>query len=237
MRTCSGKTALVTSASAGIGRAVAIALGEAGAQVLVHHVRSPAAAEQIVESIRAAGGRAKAVAVDLSRAEGPHELAQRARTIIGDRLDILVFNAKLPKAATLEHPTPASFDSEFAANVRAPLFLVEELLPVMSQGSCLIFTLAPPATPAHDPAASAIRGGLESLVKRLASSLRDRGIGVDAVIPASATLAEDVMAADAMVLRVRRDPISSKGAERPADIARAVTALVAARHDRKDARQ
>jgi 3-oxoacyl-[acyl-carrier protein] reductase len=228
VQTCSGKTALVTSASAGIGRAVAIALGEAGAQVLVHHARSPAAAEQIVESIRAAGGRAKAVAVDLSRAEGPHQLAQRTRAIIGDRLDILVFNAKLPKAAKLERSTLAFFDSEFAENVRAPLFLVEELLPVMNRGSCLVFTLAPSATPAHDPASSTIRGGLEGLVNRLASFLRDRGIRVDAVIPASATCAEDFVVADTVIAKGRRHSPLPNGTERPAEIARTVAALVAA---------
>lgn len=77
---CSGKTALVTSAARGTGRAVAVALGKAGAQVLVHHTRSPAAADQTVSDIRASGGKAMALAVDLSSHDGPQELAPRTPT-------------------------------------------------------------------------------------------------------------------------------------------------------------
>ena len=101
MTTLSGKTALVTGASRGIGRASALALAKAGAQVLVHYSRGAAEANRVVNEIRAGGGRADAVAADLAIADGPHKLAAQVRRIVGDRLDILVVDAGVSKAATI----------------------------------------------------------------------------------------------------------------------------------------
>lgn len=72
VHSCSGKTALVTSAARGTGRAVAVALGKAGAQVLVHHARPPATADKNVTDIRTSGGKATALAVDLSSFDVTH---------------------------------------------------------------------------------------------------------------------------------------------------------------------
>jgi 3-oxoacyl-[acyl-carrier protein] reductase len=130
-----GKTALVTGASRGIGRAAALALAKAGAQVLVHYSSAQKEADAVVDEIRKAGGRAEKVGADLSAPNGPHELAKQVRGIIGDRLDILVANAGVSKAATIEDTTVADFDQLFAVNVRAPYFLVQQLLPTLSTGS------------------------------------------------------------------------------------------------------
>ena len=89
MPNLSGKTALVTGASRGIGRASALALAAAGAQVLVHYGRGATEDDNVVAEIRKAGGRADAVAADLAAADGPHKLAKLVRNIVGDRLDIL----------------------------------------------------------------------------------------------------------------------------------------------------
>src|ERR1700754_807241 len=93
MTRLSGKTALVTGASRGIGRASALALAKLGAQVLVHYSSGAKEAEAVVAEIRKAGGRGDAVAADLGEPDGPHKLARQVRTIVGDRLDILVANA------------------------------------------------------------------------------------------------------------------------------------------------
>src|SRR4030088_977102 len=105
MATLIGKTALVTGASRGIGRAGALALAGAGAQVLVHYGRGAKEAEGVVAEIRKAGGRADAIATDLAAADGADKLARLTRGIVGDRLDILVANASVSKSATIEATT------------------------------------------------------------------------------------------------------------------------------------
>src|SRR5207244_10508245 len=138
MAILAGKTALVTGASRGIGRAGALALAAAGAQVLVHYGRGANEADGVVAKIRKAGGRADAIATDLAAADGAGKLAKQARSIIGDRLDILVANAGVSKAATIEETTVEDFDKLFAVNVRAPYFLVQQFLPVLGEGSSVV---------------------------------------------------------------------------------------------------
>ncbi len=185
MTTLSGKTALVTGASRGMGRANALALAAAGAQVLVHYGRGVKEADAVVTEIRKAGGRADSIAADLATADGPHKLAKLARGIIGDRLDVLVANAGISKAATIEDSTTEDFDKLFAVNVRAPFFLVQQLLPIMSKGSSIIFvsSLAAHAVVGTIPAYAATKGAIDTLVKHFASMLGAHGIRVNAVAP------------------------------------------------------
>jgi NAD(P)-dependent dehydrogenase (short-subunit alcohol dehydrogenase family) len=124
MASLQGKTALVTGASRGIGRAMASALAEAGAHVLVHYGRSAQEAESLVAGIRAKGGRANAIKVDLATPDGATLLAREVRSIVGERLDVLVSNAGVNKSATIKDHTIKDFDNLFATNVRSPFFLV-----------------------------------------------------------------------------------------------------------------
>jgi 3-oxoacyl-[acyl-carrier protein] reductase len=185
MANLSGKTALVTGASRGIGRASALALAKAGAQVLVHYGRGAKEAEAVVAEIRKAGGRADAVAADLAAADGPHKLAKQVRGIVGDRLDILVANAGVSKAAPIEELTVEDFDKLFAVNVRAPYFLVQQLLPIMRSGSAIVLvsSLAAHATVGTLSAYAASKGAVDTLVKHFASALGPRGVRVNAVAP------------------------------------------------------
>jgi len=185
MITLSGKTALVTGASRGMGRASALALATAGAQVLVHYGRGANEANGVVADIQQAGGRADAIAADLAAADGAHELAKQARSIIGDRLDILVANAGISRAATIEETTVEDFDKLFAVNVRAPFFLVQQFLPIMSKGSSIVFvsSLAAHAVVGTIPAYAATKGAVDTLVRHFASLLGGRGIRVNAVAP------------------------------------------------------
>ena len=185
MAPCSGKTALVTGASRGIGRAAAIALAKVGAQVLVHYARNAAEARSVVDQIEAAGGRAEAVRADLSDPQAAHKLAAKVREIVGDRLDIIVANAGVSKAATIEETTLEDFDALFAVNVRAPYFLVQQLLPILKEGSSVIFisSLAAHAAVGNLSAYAATKGAIDTLVKHFALILGARGVRVNAVAP------------------------------------------------------
>jgi 3-oxoacyl-[acyl-carrier protein] reductase len=185
MTNLSGKTALITGASRGIGRASALALAKAGAQVLVHYGNAENEATAVVDEIRAGGGKADKVCADLSAADGPHLLAERTRAIIGARLDILVANAGVSKAATIEETTVEDFDRQFAVNVRAPFFLVQQLLPVMCKDSSVILlsSLAARSAVGNLAAYSATKGAIATLVTHFAAALGQRGIRVNAVAP------------------------------------------------------
>ncbi len=185
MKSCNGKTALVTGGSRGIGRAAALALAQAGAQVIVHYGRNAAEARAVVDEIKASGAQSEAVGSDLFDPQGPHKLAARVREIVGERLDILVANAGISKAATIEETTLEDFDALFAVNVRAPYFLVQQLLPILKEGSSVIFTssLAAHAAVGNLSAYAATKGAIDTLVKHFAPIFGARGVRVNAVAP------------------------------------------------------
>jgi NAD(P)-dependent dehydrogenase (short-subunit alcohol dehydrogenase family) len=185
MSNLSGKTALVTGASRGIGRATAIALAKEGAQVLVHYGSSPKEAQEVVAEIRKLGARADAVQADLASPEGAHALAKQVRAIVGGRLDILVANAGVAKSVPLEETTVEDFDKLFAVNVRAPFFLVQQLLPILGEGSSVILvsSLVARAAVGTLAAYASTKGAISTLVKHFAAAFGARGIRVNAVAP------------------------------------------------------
>jgi 3-oxoacyl-[acyl-carrier protein] reductase len=192
MAALQGKTALVTGASRGIGRATASALAEAGAHVLVHYGRSVQEAESLVAAIQAKGGSANAISADLGTPNGAALLAGQVRSIVGDRLDVLVLNAGISKAARIADYTVEDFDNLFATNVRSPFFLVQQLLPVFGEGSNItVISSATARTVAGKPglenpsvlAYASTKGALETLVKHWAAILGPRGIRVNAIAP------------------------------------------------------
>jgi NAD(P)-dependent dehydrogenase (short-subunit alcohol dehydrogenase family) len=184
-RDLGGRVALVTGASRGIGRATALALANAGARVIVHYGNSVKDANSLVAEIREAGGQADAVQADLSAPDGAHKLAGEVGKLVGGKLDILVANAGIAVPASIEAQTVEDFDRMFAVNVRAPFFLVQQLLPLMTEGSNIVMTssLAARAAVGQLPAYSATKGAIDTLVKHFASLLGPRGIRVNAVAP------------------------------------------------------
>ena len=185
------KTALVTGASRGIGRATALALAEQGTHVLVHYGRSAKEAESLVSDIQTKGGSANAISTDLGIPSGAEKLAKQVRSIV-DRLDVLVLNAGISKAALVADYTVEDFDNLFATNVRSPFFLVQQLLPILGDGSnvIVISSLGAHAVvgkPGLDNpsllAYASTKGALETLVKNWAAILGPRGIRVNAVAP------------------------------------------------------
>jgi 3-oxoacyl-[acyl-carrier protein] reductase len=185
MANLSNKTALVTGASRGIGRAAARALAREGARVLVHYGRGRAEADSLVSEIRGAGGNAEAIGADLAAGDGAHVLAEKVRTLIDGRLDILVANAGISKSVPIEGLTVEDFDRLFAVNVRAPYFLVQQLLPVLGDGSNVIFVSSLGARSAVGTLAAyaATKGAVDTLMKQFAAALGPRGIRVNSIAP------------------------------------------------------
>ena len=103
----------------------------------------------------------------------------------GDRLDILVANAGITKAASIEDHTVADFDRLFAVNVRAPFFLVQQLLPALGDGASIVLlsSLAARTAMGTISAYAATKGAVGTLVKHFAFALGGRGIRVNAVAP------------------------------------------------------
>jgi NAD(P)-dependent dehydrogenase (short-subunit alcohol dehydrogenase family) len=179
------KTALITGASRGMGRATALALAAAGARVIVHFGRNADEAKTVVDQIRTAGGYADAVSADLAAPDAAHMLAAQVRSLIGDRLDIFVSNAGVSNAAAFENMTVKDFDNLFAVNVRAPYFLVQQLLPMLGDGSNIVFLSSLGARTAVGTlsAYASTKGAINTLVKYFAAALGPRGIRVNAVAP------------------------------------------------------
>lgn len=185
MNSLSGKTALVTGASRGIGRATALALAEAGAQILVHYSSAQKEADAVVAEIRRSGGLAEKLNADLALKDGPHQLAEQVRSIVGQRLDILVANAGISLALPIEETKVDAFDRLFAVNVRAPYFLVQQLLPILCKDSSITFvsSLAAHASVNNIAAYAATKGAIDTIVKHFAAALGPKGIRVNAVAP------------------------------------------------------
>jgi NAD(P)-dependent dehydrogenase (short-subunit alcohol dehydrogenase family) len=128
----------------------------------------------------------------LGTPDGATLLAKEVRSIVGDRLDVLVSNAGVSKAATIKDHTVEDFDNLFATNVRSPFFLVQQLLPVLGEGSSIIAISSLGAhavvgKPGLDNpsvlAYASTKAALETLVRNWAAILGPRGIRVNAVAP------------------------------------------------------
>jgi NAD(P)-dependent dehydrogenase (short-subunit alcohol dehydrogenase family) len=176
-----GQRALVTGATSGIGRAVALQLARDGAEVLVHG-RDTARGAETVEEITAAGGKASFVAADLSDATDVQRLASEA----GD-VDILINNAGISVFAATAEFDAAAFDKMFASNVRAPFFLVAALAPGMAargHGSIVsLSSMAGGVGLVGGAAYGATKASLEAMTRAWAAEYSASGVRVNAIAP------------------------------------------------------
>jgi NAD(P)-dependent dehydrogenase (short-subunit alcohol dehydrogenase family) len=178
-RNLQDQKALVTGATSGLGRAIALQLARDGAEVVVHG-RDAARGAQTVEAIRAGGGRARFVAADLSDPAHIERLAEEAGEI-----DILVNNAGFSAWGPTADLDISTFDAMFASNVRAPFYLVAALAPAMAaRGSGSIINISSMAGRLGLPggaAYGATKAALASLTQAWAAEFSPRGVRVNAV--------------------------------------------------------
>ena len=180
-RNLQGQKALVTGATSGIGRAVALQLARDGAEVIVHG-RDAARGAETVESIAAAGGRARFVGADLS---DPADL-QRLVEAVGD-IDVLVNNAGFSWFGATPDLDVATFDALFASNVRAAFFLVAAFAPGMAargKGSIInVSSMAGQLGLAGGAAYGATKAALASMTRAWAAEFSPSGVRVNAIAP------------------------------------------------------
>jgi NAD(P)-dependent dehydrogenase (short-subunit alcohol dehydrogenase family) len=179
MTRLAGKTALVTGATAGIGRAVAARLADHGAEVVVHG-RDARRGAELVAAIAGRGGRARFVAADLSVAGDVERLAAEA-----GQVDILVNNAGVYELASTPGTSAGSFDRHLAINTRAPFQLVAALAPGMAaRGHGAIVNVSSTAATSVAPigaAYAASKAALDTLTRYWATEFGGAGLRVNGV--------------------------------------------------------
>ncbi|MFE3196917.1 SDR family NAD(P)-dependent oxidoreductase [Embleya sp. NPDC059237] len=185
MSALKGKSAVVTGGSRGIGRAVVERLARDGAEVVFGYVRDEAAAEAVVAAVEAAGGRARAVRVDLGEPGAAESFMATADEHLGG-LDILVNNAATGTTSTpIAELTEQDFDHVLSVNTKAPFLTIRYAARHMRDGGRIInISTLNTLRPAPGIAAyAASKGALEQLTKVAAHELGPRGITVNTVAP------------------------------------------------------
>jgi len=179
------KVAVVTGASKGIGAAIARELANDGAAVIVNYASSPQQAEELVASIRSAGGKAKSVRADVSKPAEAKQLVDAALSEFG-QLDILVNNAGVYEFLPLQQITEAHFDRMFDLNVKGLLFATQAATAAMGEHGGSVINIGSVASVSAPPGASvysATKGAVDVITRSLAAELGPRKILVNAVLP------------------------------------------------------
>jgi 3-oxoacyl-[acyl-carrier protein] reductase len=232
MKPLCDRIALVTGASRGIGRAIAVRLAQDGALVGVHYRAEADKAKQTLDMIRAVGGDGFIVAADLATSIGPTLLAEAVITELRTRrdpptLDILVNNAGIDDRKTIEQITEADFDRMLQINFKSPFFLIQKLLPVMADGgriiniSSMATRLSLPTMPVYAPSKAA----LSTVSRVLAAHLGSRGITVNAVLPGATLTDLNPAASDLRRSGAIRETVALGRIAEPDDIAPVVAFL------------
>ncbi|CQR59024.1 SDR family oxidoreductase [Paenibacillus riograndensis] len=185
-----GQLALITGASRGIGRSIALRLAQEGAYIAVHYGKRRSEAEAVVHQIRQSGGNACVIGADLGTLDGIRDLFSSLDDVIreqtdGSGFDILVNNAGIGQMVTLEETTEESFDEVMRINVKAPLFVTQQALPRLKDGGRII-NISSFVTRAASPSVfcySMSKGAIDTFTQLLAKQLGPRNITVNAIQP------------------------------------------------------
>jgi 3-oxoacyl-[acyl-carrier protein] reductase len=223
MKSLSGKVAIVTGASNGIGRAIAERLADNGAIVVVNYSKSADKAQQVVAGIQGKGGKALAVQADMSQVVD-------ARRLVVDtvkqfnRLDILVNNAGKFMPKPLDETTEEDFNGVIALNAKGPYFAMQEAARALKDGGRIV-NISTGGTHLHFPGATAYLGSkaaLEQYTKGLAQELAPKGITVNTVSPGFTETG--MMTEDYRQIGIQLSPMKRLGV--PKDIADVVAFIV-----------
>ncbi|HVB33965.1 MAG TPA: 3-oxoacyl-ACP reductase family protein [Patescibacteria group bacterium] len=218
-----GRIALVTGASRGIGRAIAIALAEAGADIAVNYKESQSGADEVVALVRKCGRRAVPVRADVS---SPEEVGSMIAAI-GDQLGevgILVNNAGVARARPIGEIDLATFDEAINVNLRSAFLVTAAVLPAMrrNQWGRLIFISSTAANVGGmiGPHYAGSKAGMIGMMHSYASQLAKEGITANAISPG---LVDTDMLAPEMRAVVQRIPVGRLG--RPEEVAEVAVML------------
>ncbi|MFM0219797.1 MULTISPECIES: glucose 1-dehydrogenase [Paraburkholderia] len=222
MSNLSGKVAVVTGASKGIGAAVAKTLAANGASVVVNYASSKSGADKVVEAITSAGGKALAVKGDVSKIADAKELVDASIKAFG-RIDILVNNAGVYEFGPLEAVTEAQFHKMFDINVLGLLLVTQAAAPHLAEGGSIInigsgvTAITPPQTAVY----TATKGAVDAITGVLANEFGPRQIRVNTVSPSltetDGTHSAGMLASDFEAGIVAQTPLGRLG--QPQDIA------------------
>ena len=226
MESSNRKSAIVTGASRGIGQAIAQRLAADGFAVIVNYAGDEAAAQATVDAICAAGGQARAVQADVSRAADVAALFDAAKRQFG-RVDVVVSNGGVMKTAPIAQMSAEDFDRMIAVNLRGTFLLMAEASRHLEREGrfvALSSSVIAKHAPGYGPYAAS-KAGVENLVQVFAQELRGRGISVNAVAPGPVATGLFLDGkSDAVIEQiVRQAPLERIG--QPADVAEVVSFL------------
>jgi 3-oxoacyl-[acyl-carrier protein] reductase len=195
----SGKVAVVTGASKGIGAEIAKQLAAEGASVVVNYASSKAGAEKVVAEIARKGGRAVAVQADVAKPEDVRRLFAETKRVFG-RLDVLVNNAGVYDFALLEAITPEHFHKQFDLNVLGLILTTQEAVKHFGEAGGSVINISSVVAKLALPSAavySATKAAVDSVTRTLSAELGSRKVRVNAVNPGMVLTEGNAMAADA----------------------------------------
>ncbi len=216
-----GKIALVTGSSKGIGRAIALRLGQAGASVVVNYSSSADKAQEVVAALEAAGGRATAIQADISRPEEVARLFQQTEEFFGG-LDIVVNNAGAYLSKPLAEVTDEEFDKIFNLDARGTFFALREAARRVRDDGRII-NISSGQTTIAGPNQSVYAGSkaaVEQFGRSLASELGSRGITVNNVLAGIVDTESMHVPEQVKQYLIQRTPLGRLG--QPNDIAEVV---------------
>lgn len=227
-----GRVALVTGASRGIGRAIAIALGAEGATVAIHYHQAALAADDTLRLVEEAGGAGFTLAADLSRPNGAGDLAaafteRLKERFASERFDILVNNAGIGGRTTFDQVTEEVFDRNVQVNLKTPFFLMQALIPRLRDGGRIVNISSMGARAAYTtmPVYAPTKAALDVLSRNLALELGPRGITVNSVMPGATATDMNAPARDPVLAAETAKTIALGRVGQPEDIARIVLFL------------